>query len=137
MPAPRKPTGKPKRPAARKRAAAPALANALAEAAWSEADAALAQALAECDALEAAPDAASREDAMAMLAQALSRAARKRGLSRIGAVGAREQYDPKRHELERAGARGPKSVRIIAPGVARGGDVLVRARVAPVRVVRK
>lgn len=134
MPAPRKPA---KKPAARKRAAALPLAAALAEASWSEADAALAQALAECDALETAPDAAARDDAMAMLTQALSRAARKRGLSRLGAVGAREAYDPQRHDLSKAGARPPKTVRIIAPGVARGGEILVRARVAPVRTVRK
>lgn len=66
--------------AARKRAAQAHLADALAGAAWAEADAALAQALAEFATLSSAKTAAERKDAMFLLGQALQRAARKRGL---------------------------------------------------------
>jgi hypothetical protein len=70
------------RSAALKRAAQARLADALAGAAWAEADAALAVALAEFEALSAATTAAVRKDAMFLLGQALQRAARKRGLGR-------------------------------------------------------
>lgn len=128
MPPASKPKPRTKPGAARKRAAPSALNAALAEAAWSDADLALAEALAEFDRAEAA-DGADRADAMALLGQALSRAARKRGLTRIGALGAREPYDPKLHELEKKPARAPKTVRIAARGVKRGAEVLAKALV--------
>src|SRR5262249_40390016 len=52
----------------------------LAEAAWEQADAALAQALADFDEWETAPDAAARKLAREMLGQSLAQAARRRGL---------------------------------------------------------
>jgi hypothetical protein len=107
------------------------MAGALAEAAWAEADAALAQALADLDEMTSATSEAAREDMLAMLAQSLSRAARKRGLTRVGTVGDRESYDPKRHDLVDSGAKMPKTVRIRARGVARGADVLVKPRAGP------
>ncbi|HYD88956.1 MAG TPA: hypothetical protein VEA80_15885 [Vitreimonas sp.] len=126
--------GPSKKGAARKRAApAVSLAGALAEAAWSEADAALAQALADLDEAQGAQDDTAREDALDRLAQSLARAARKRGLTRLGQLGAREAYDPKRHELTDAGARAPKTVRVEARGVARGGEVLAKTRAGRLR----
>ena len=68
--------------AARKRAAQARLADALAGAAWAEADAALAQALAEFETLSSAKTASEQRDAMFLLGQALQRAARKRGLGK-------------------------------------------------------
>jgi hypothetical protein len=131
---------KPRRPkaskqsAARKRAAQDvSLADALARAAWVEADAALAQALIDFDHVGDAADAAARRDALDLLAQSLSRAARKRGLARIGALGGVETYDPRRHELSAPVAKAPKKVRIEARGVARGDLVLARPRVGPVQ----
>lgn len=109
------------------------LAGALAEAAWAEADTALAQALVELDEAEAAVAEPAGVEALALLAQSLSRAARKRGLTRIGALGAVEPYDRRRHELNAPVARAPKTVRIEARGVARGDEVLARPRVGPVR----
>lgn len=129
MPPASKPKSRAKPGVARKRAAPAALNNALAEAAWSDADLALAEALAEFDRAEAAVGGGDRGDAMALLGQALSRAARKRGLTRIGALGAREPYDPKLHELAKKPARAPKTVRIEARGVKRGAEVLAKARV--------
>jgi hypothetical protein len=120
----------PKKGAARKRAAP--MAAALAEAAWVETDVALAEALADLDELISA-DSAQRADALAVLAQSLSRAARKRGLTRIGAVDARESYDAAVHDLRQLVAKKPKTVRIQARGVARGGQVLVKPRVHVVR----
>lgn len=120
----------PKQGAARNRAAL--VANALAEAAWIEADAALAEALADLDELTSASD-VQREDALAVLMQSLSRAARKRGLTRIGALDAREPYDPSVHDLRNFVAKKPKTVRIQARGVARGSQVLVKPRVGAVR----
>jgi hypothetical protein len=70
------------RSAARKRAAQAHLADALGAAAWAEADAALADALAEFEVLSVARTAAARNDAMFLLGQALQRVARKRGLGR-------------------------------------------------------
>ncbi|QGZ94067.1 hypothetical protein [Terricaulis silvestris] len=120
----------PKQDAARKRATA--MATALAEAAWAEADVALAEALADLDELISA-DSAQRADALAVLAQSLSRAARKRGLTRIGALDAREPYDAAVHDLRQIVAKKPKTVRIQARGVARGGQVLVKPRVGAIR----
>lgn len=108
------------------------LSGALAGAAWAEADAALAAALADLDEAIGARG-AMREEALALLAQSLARAARKRGLSRIGALGAEEAFDTARHELARVVAKPPKTVRIEARGVARGEDVLVKPRAGPVR----
>lgn len=127
----RKQASKTKKSAARKRAA-PSLAGALAEAAWIEADRALAAALVECDHAETASSAAQRESAVALMIQALSRAGRKRGLSRIGALGDKTPYDPARHQLIAAVAKKPRTVRIAARGVARGGEILERPRVGPV-----
>jgi hypothetical protein len=130
--------GPPKKSAARKRAAqGVSLASALAEAAWSEADAALAQALADLDEAQGAEDEAARGDALLRLAQSLSRAARKRGLTRIGELDAQEAYDATRHALNAAVAKPPKKVRIQARGVARGGEVLEKPRVAPVERKRR
>jgi hypothetical protein len=134
MPAAKK---KPKRskgattPSAAPKRAAPSvsLSGALAEAAWAEADLALAEALADLDEAETAADEPARADALAMLSQSLARAARKRGLSRIGALDEQATFDPDAHDLAEAGAKKPKKVRIAARGVARGGDILVRARV--------
>lgn len=137
MAAPRK-IGKTKKKSAARKRAAPAdkLTGALAEAAWLEADASLALALSEFEALEAAADAEAREEALLMLGQALSRAARRRGLTRFGAIDAREPYDPVRHELSPRPARAPKTVRVLSRGVARGGEVLVKARAEAARKAR-
>jgi hypothetical protein len=127
----KRPKGQP-RSAARKRAAqGVSLVGALAEATWTEADAALAQALVEFDEAEGATSKADREDAMARLAQSLTRAARKRGLTRIGELGETEDYDAARHELNAPVAKTPKSVRIQARGVARGDEILEKPRVTP------
>lgn len=118
-----------KRPA--KRAARATLADKLGDAAWAQADAAFAEALVNLDELESAADDAARADALALLAQAMARAARRRGLTRLGTLGAREAFDPDRHD---AGvSKTPKMVVITARGVARGEDVLLRPRAAPVR----
>src|SRR5690242_18628403 len=111
---------RPAKRAPRKPAAARSLADALGEAAWSEADRFLAEAIVEAQVLAAAKNAEAREAAKALLEQALSRAARKRGLTRVGEVGAREAYSAKRHQLPRPLSRAPKQVRIVASGVARG-----------------
>ena len=124
--------------ATRKKRAAPqaGLNDALAEAAWAEADAALAEALACCDEAAGADSEEAREAAWTLLDQALSRAARKRGLSRIGKLGAREAYDSKRHDVIEPVTRMPKTVRVMARGVVRGRDVLVKTRVGAVRKQR-
>jgi hypothetical protein len=109
------------------------LAGALAEAAWAEADLALARALVELDEAQAAVTEAAGVEALALLGQSLSRAARKRGLTRIGALGAVEAYDRRRHDLNAPVARAPKTVRIEARGVGRGDEVLAKPRVGPVR----
>lgn len=133
----KRPKGQPKS-AARKRAAqGVSLIDALAEAAWSEADAALAQALVEFDEAYGAAAKADRDDAMARLAQSLSRAARKRGFARIGELDEAEAYDAIRHELNAPVAKAPKSVRIQARGVARGGVILERPRVTPLERKRR
>lgn len=133
----KRPKGQPKS-AARKRAAqGVSLTDALAEAAWSDADAALAQALVELDEAEGAGSKADREDALARLGQSLSRVARKRGLSRVGQLGEAEAYDAAQHELNAAVVKTPKSVRIQARGVARGDVVLEKPRVTPLERKRR
>ena len=125
-------SGAAKKSAARQRAAhGVSLTDALAEAAWSEADLALAQALADFDEVESAKRKDARKDALERLGQALSRAARTRGLSRIGEIDERATFDAAHHDLNEAVAKTPKSVRIQARGVARGNEVLVKPRVAP------
>ncbi|MCC6787974.1 MAG: hypothetical protein IT547_09060 [Hyphomonadaceae bacterium] len=124
---------KPKKSAARKRAAqGVSLTDALAEAAWSEADLALAQALADFDEAQTADGKKARKDALERLGQALSRAARKRGLTRLKDLEEEVAYNPDAHELNEAVAKTPKTVRIQARGVTRGGEVLAKPRVAPV-----
>lgn len=126
-------SGAAKKSAARQRAAqGVSLTDALAEAAWGEADAALAQALADFDEAETAKGKSARKDALERLGQALSRAARKRGLSRIGELDDRVAFDADAYEINAAVAKTPKSVRIQARGVARGDEVLIKPRVAPV-----
>lgn len=126
-------SGTVKKSAARKRAAPPvSLMDALAEAAWSEADAALAQALADFDESETASRKSERKDARARLGQSLSRAARKRGLLRTGDLEERVAFNASEHDLNAAVAKTPKTVRIQARGVTRGGEVLAKPRVAPV-----
>jgi hypothetical protein len=123
-------SGAPKKSAARKRAAQDvSLAAALGEASWVDADQALAEALADLDEVLGAKPTA-RAAALTMLAQSLNRAARKRGLTRTGELGAETAYDPARHELVAAVSKTPNKVRIEARGVARGGEVLVKPRVA-------
>ncbi|WP_135211423.1 hypothetical protein [Vitreimonas flagellata] len=105
--------------------------DALAAAAWVEADRALAEALALCDeALQT--EGAAHGLALEMLGQALTTAARKRGFSRLGELGGREAFDPDRHEFIKPPKKTPKSVRIVARGVTRGGEMLTKARVGPV-----
>ncbi|HWA00971.1 MAG TPA: hypothetical protein VG841_11730 [Caulobacterales bacterium] len=122
------------------------LADMLGQAGWAEADRALARALMELHALEQAVDAAkaprqSEPDANAdaleacavMLRQSLLQVARKRGLSPLGAAGAREPFDHRRHELMKPGARSPAMVKIAAPGWMRGDDILAKALAVPAR----
>lgn len=137
MPAATRPSQKrPAKGAVRKRAA-PQLADALAAAAWQEADGALAEALAEFDSLASARSAKARKDAEALLGQALTRAARRRGLTRFGSVDATEIYNPARHQLAAALKRAPKRVRVTAPGVARGDEILVKARAGAVAKAKR
>ena len=56
----------------------------------------------------------------------------RRGLARVDEVGDEVGYDPEAHELNEAVAKTPKTVRIQARGVTRGGEVLAKPRVAPV-----
>lgn len=134
----KRPKGQPKKSAARTRAAqGVSLSGALAEAAWSEADAALARALADCDEALSATAKAAREDALSRLALSLSHAARKRGLTRVGEVGSQELYDPSTHVLNTPVAKPPKTVRIQARGVVRGGEMLEKPRVAPLERKRR
>ncbi|GIK47575.1 MAG: hypothetical protein BroJett013_02720 [Alphaproteobacteria bacterium] len=131
------PKGSRKKGAAWKRAApAVSLAAPLAEAAWAEADAALAQALVEADEARSAKDEGARAAALDMLLLSLARAARRRGMTRIGEIGARESYDAKRHNLIDSGARAPKTVRVAARGVSRAGQVLAKPRVVRARKAR-
>jgi hypothetical protein len=127
------PKGPSKKSAARQRAAQDvSLTDALGEAAWTEADAALAQALADLDEAETAQDEAARDEALARLSQSLARAGRKRGLTRVGELGARVAFNARSQELNAPVVKTPKTVRIQARGVARGGEVLEKPRVAPV-----
>lgn len=107
------------------------LVDALAEASWSDADGALAEALSHFDELEHTTATRRRRDLLDLLGQALTRAARRRNLTRFGEPGAEEAFDPERHELAGAAARRPKSVEVIARGVSRAGEVLVKARARP------
>ena len=132
-----------KRTAELKSAAVPRLAdplaNALREAAWAEADLALAAALAEFDDAEAALSAADARrgaDARAMGLQSLNRVDRKRGVTRFGDVGEAAAFDAARHQLD-GGGPAPKQVKIARAGLERAGVILVRARVTPVRAARK
>ena len=132
MPSAKRPSSKrPAKRAAPKRALP--LVDALAQAAWTEADSALAEAIVECDQAIEAKTAQAREEALEVLALALARAARRRGLSRLGKKGALEDFDADRHDLALSGKRTPKRVRIAIEGVARGRDVLIKARAAPAR----
>jgi hypothetical protein len=126
----------PKRPTAAKPRGA-AMVDALAQAAWAEADIALADAIVECGRAVKAKRAAERTEALALTSQALSRAGRRRGLARLGKNGALEDFDPRRHELALSQKRAPARVRIVEEGVARGGEVLVKARAKPARAKRK
>jgi hypothetical protein len=122
----------PKKNAARKSAASGVSLNAaLAEAAWREADTALAEALADFDEVQSAGSAAQRNEALALLGQSLTRAARKRGLSRIGELGAVAPFDAVVHDLNAPVVKTPDKVRIQARGVARGSEVLQKLRVTP------
>jgi hypothetical protein len=120
---------------AAKRVAPPV--DALAEAAWTEADGALAEALVEADRAISADRDDARDEALSLLRLALSRAARRRGLSRIGKAGALDDFDPGRHELAASARGAPKRVRIVDEGVARGREVLIKARVTVARAKRK
>ncbi|MBI3438147.1 MAG: hypothetical protein HY054_05755 [Proteobacteria bacterium] len=114
------------------------IANALAESSWAEADEALAEALVEFAALKRAlGDEPGRRasDALDMLAQALSRAKRRRGLSLFGEIGEESPFDEHMHEL--SGAPGAERVRIVREGAMRGREVLIRAVVAPARRAAK
>lgn len=134
MAAPKKSGAKAKRAAPKGAAQAVGLTNALAEAAWAEADAALAEAMAEFERVEAARDQVSRAEALMLLRQALARAARVRGFSRIGGEsGDVEPYDPARHALTREPTHPPAEVMIVSQGVARGAEVLVKALAKPLR----
>lgn len=134
-PAKRPPQQRPTKRAAKPRGAP--MVDALAQAAWAEADAALAEAIVECGRAMKAKRADDRTEALALTSQALSRAARRRGLARLGKTGALEDYDPHRHELALSQKRAPGRVRIVEEGVARGGEVLVKARAKPARTKRK
>lgn len=117
----------------RRRPQVAGLANTLAEASWTQADRALAQAIADFSELDTAQTPARRKALMALIAQSLQRAARRRGLERIGVEGEVAAFDTEKHEFVGKGPRAPKEVRIVVPGVARGGSVLVKARVATAR----
>lgn len=132
-----------KRKAAPKGAAVPRLADplsvALGEAAWAEADLALAAALAESEDLQAAlsaGDERAAEDALAMLTQSLNRIARKRSISRFGEPGAQVPFDIRRHEIDVAGPAA-KQVIVVRSGLERAGVVLVKAQVRRARAARK
>jgi hypothetical protein len=111
--------------------------DALAQAAWLEADGALAEALVECDRAMQADDEEARDEALELLSLALSRTARRRGLARVGKRGASEEFDKAKHELTTPAKRAPRRVRVVVEGVARGREVLIKARVAPAKAKRK
>lgn len=125
MAAAKKKASKSKAGGVRKPARAPdVLTQQLAEASWIDADQALAEALALFDELEDAP---ADPELLQVLGQALTRAARRRGLQRLGAVGEELAYSAAQHEL--LAGRSAKTVVIVARGVAQGHAVLVRPRV--------
>ena len=70
---------------------------------------------------------------VALVDQSLSRAARQRGLARLGEIGEIAPFDPLAHELIVPGKRPPASVHVVAPGVSRGEKILLKARVKPAR----
>lgn len=135
MPPAKRPPSKRKSRAGPQRDMAP-LVGALAEAAWREADSALAEALIECERALAAPGADARQEALELLSLALTRAARRRGLTSLGTPGAVEPFDPARHELIKPSSRLPKRVRIASAGIARGAEVLIKARATTLRAKR-
>jgi hypothetical protein len=106
------------------------LSDALAAAAWREADAALAQAWADFAEMENASG-AKRAVLLALVGQSIARAARRRGLTCIGAPGDQVRFDPQRHVLVRSDETAPDQVRVLAPAIERGGEVLVKGRVNP------
>ena len=110
------------------------LANALADSSWAEADEALADALIEFAELKRAFT--GEQDALSMASQALTRAARRRGLVLFGDVDATVAFDATAHELN-GSSDAPARVRVTREGVMRGRDVLVRALVAPARKAAK
>ena len=110
------------------------LANALANASWAEADEALAEALVEFAELKRALK--QEPETLAMAAQALARAARRRGLGLFGDVGANVAFDANAHELNPS-SDAARRVRIVREGVMRGRDVLIRALVAPAHKLAK
>ena len=118
------------------------LADAMAKAGWSEADAALAEAVVEVAQLEVslgiASSAKSRvANALALVRQAIMRAARRRGLTIIGAPGAVVPFVPGFHELADPGSASPARVKILSVGIARGEEVLIPAMAKPTRSSRK
>ncbi len=129
-------SGRSRRPV-RKAGARSALNATLAEAAWVEADAALAEALADFDEVETASTPAARRAALEMLAQSLARARRKRGLTRQGAIGATISYSAIEHDLVAPVSHPPKRVIVRARGVLRGATVLVKPRVTPLATSKK
>jgi hypothetical protein len=121
------------------------LTDALAEAGWAEAYRALAaavvefgqlqRALSECEISGAAKTRARA--ALSLTAQALARASRRRGLVRVGELGASVPFARTQHALERPQTETPERVEIIAEGVMRGEEVLVPALVKPARSRQK
>jgi hypothetical protein len=104
------------------------LAQELAQAAWAEADRALAEAMAEFEAWQQGD-----VDAAVFVGQALRRAARTRGLTPLSQAGRVEPYDASRHALANTPSTQPSQVRIKSAGVLRGGEVLAKARATPLR----
>lgn len=105
------------------------LTDALADASWAEADRALAEALADFEELVRVRNPKRRRELFELLEQSLNRAARKRGLLRIGLVGEQADYDPTIHELVSARGGKASAVEVVARGAMRGGEVLAKARV--------
>jgi molecular chaperone GrpE (heat shock protein) len=103
--------------------------DALADAAWAEADKSLAEALADFDEFELTQNPRRRRQLLSMLGQALARTARKRGLRRLGTAGGDEPFDPSRHELVTPQGERPHTVEIVVRGVARGDELLAKVRV--------
>lgn len=121
--------------------------------AWAEADLALAEALiaqtrveagltALCrklarrkdDTLNQAADALDGETLL--LAQGLLRAAKARGLSLFGETGAVAPFDPKRHRPVKGVVEKAAAVKITAPGVTLGRQVLIPAEVKRLRTAK-